>query len=294
MAITIKKIDLLKDWVDIKRDELENLGYSTTDLDDETVSVQYFTLKNRSIENKPRNILKSDIFHCPIELSSGLSLLEEKINTGEDLRPHQSRSLKALEKNDGLLFDWNIYHFHLGTTIESDGFINRTGPLAYAFVDDENVYFLDVLAHGAWTNSDLLRILERNWPDTVEKFKVGNGSDYNPSIVYSDNDIAELRQANINTIVNLRDGVGLIGPGGGVAGSGDSTLAVREHLWNMRNFKSYEKKLINETEPELLRIFGNLDFITNEELEFSLKDIGDENAYDIVEKNNDFSIRIMR
>jgi hypothetical protein len=64
--------------------------------------------------------------------------------------------VREWEYVDSMLADFDIHHFHSGTTLDGDGFYKRSGPLLYVRFDDANAYFVTVSDHGEWANSDLI------------------------------------------------------------------------------------------------------------------------------------------
>jgi hypothetical protein len=98
-------------------------------------------------------------------LQPGIDLVGSKIELGIDLRPHISRKIVDLHFDDDLLNEWDIHHLHLGTTLDANGFVKRTGPVLFVRFDRQNAYFINVLGHGSWTNQDMIRIIHRKWPE---------------------------------------------------------------------------------------------------------------------------------
>ena len=284
------EINLYEDWIEIIKSELTSQGYALTGLSNDKIAILYFALQQRIIEIKPRNVLISQEFLCPQELEAGLELIKNKIRNGENIRPNQSRLLKKIDNKDGLLFDWDIHHLHLGTNIESDGFVNRTGPLLYVRFDDENAYLLNVESHGAWTMQELLKIIHRNWPQSIENFRINDAISLSTN--FSDEDLKNLRGAQINSLIEVAPGAIYIGPGWGIVGSGDSGKAVMDQLDHRRDLIKLENQLKNNIENFISPVFENLDFITNLDLKFKLEK--KENWYLLNELNNDFQVYINR
>lgn len=288
----IEHIDLFNDWSNLIKTELDEQLFNTNGLNEDEISILYFSNRKKIIDPKKRTIFKSDIFNCPSEHQLGLELIESKLTKGELLRPFQSRQLKKLKTKDGLLFDWGIYHLHLGTEIQSDGFIERTGPLLYLIIDDFNAYFIDVLNHGEWTNQELLRIIHRNWPQTIESSRIKGKGIVGLEKNFSDEEINQLRRANVNVLIEIEPGVIYIGPGGGVAGNGQSAEAVNAYIENRNNLKRLEDQIIKNTSDFLKQVFTNLDFIKNKKLNFRMEK--GLLSHEILEVNNGFRIILNR
>lgn len=219
------EIDLYRDWVAHLKNELAAFGYNTTQMQSpEAVVHTFLNLTKRLVRPIPRVVLKSQTFSCPTELVSGLAEVERKITAGEDLSPHLSRQLRSPSFNDALLNDWGIHHVHLGTTVDSDGFVTRTGPVLFARFDNTNAYFIDVLPHGSWSLQRLVKELHDNWPSSIKHFRL-NGV-VGLAITVSDKDVATLRKSNVNTMVDLGRDVVYAPIGGGCSSSGLSTEVV--------------------------------------------------------------------
>ena len=65
------------------------------------------------ISLQPRKVYYSKKFLCPDECKDALNILISNIERGNNLLPYMSKQVINPEKNDGLLNDWNIHHFHL-------------------------------------------------------------------------------------------------------------------------------------------------------------------------------------
>lgn len=218
-------IDLYHDWVEHLKNELSAFGYDTNQMQSaEAVVHTFLNLTKRLVRPIPRVVLRAQNFSCPIELTTGLSEVERKISAGEDLSPHLSRLLRKPSFNDPLLNDWGIHHVHLGTTMGSDGFVARTGPVLFARFDNANAYLIDVLAHGSWSMQRLVKELHDNWPASIKHFRLNGVLGLDRSV--SDQDVAILRKGNVNTMVDLGGGVVYAPIGGGYSTSGLSTEVV--------------------------------------------------------------------
>jgi len=200
-----------------------------------------------------------------------------------------SRKLKNLDEIDDLLYDWGIFHLHLGTTLESDGYVTRTGPLLFGFFDDTNFYFINVMPHGSWTRQEILRTIHRNWEHALDSHKIKDKTVVGLSHNVTDEEIKRLRKANINVLIEVEPGVIYVTPGGGFVASGHSLEVMHQHLRNKKYLNDLEKH-IKENLPTFLKsLFGDdLSFITNRDLIFKLKK--KDGIYYIHELNNDFTI----
>lgn len=289
--IKIQSIDLFTDWVGIVKTELENKGYTFTGNDSEMVSIQYFNFLKRIIPSKPRQIKKSDVFSCPADLVAGLDYLEKKVLTGQNILPHLSRKLKNLDEIDELLYDWGIFHIHLGTTVESDGYIKRTGPLLFGFYDIENFYFLNVMPHGSWTRQEMLRTIHRNWPHTIEAYRIKSKDVVGLEHNVTDDEIKQLRRAKINVLIEVEPAVIYVTPGGGFVASGHSLEVIERHMANKKSLDGLEERIKTGTDLFLKSVYGDdLSFITNLNLDFKL--VNENGKFHLQELNNNLKIRL--
>jgi hypothetical protein len=237
-------LDFVRDVTAIFRARIVALGYQVAPgLTDEDVRIRYLNLKHRLVPPRPRALHRAANFACPPDMQRGLALVEGKITRGGDLRPHMSRGLVKIDYSDALLNDWGIHHFHLGTTIASDGFAARTGPLLFARITRDDAYLIDVKAHGAWSSQDLLRQVYANWPDTMDRFRIcgiiglayapGNGPP-------TDAEIGQMRRAGVVVPHELAPGAVYMPPGGGYATDGTSISVVRENDALVRQLRDVE------------------------------------------------------
>ncbi len=211
-------VDLYADWIEDLRSELLGFGYAPSALaSDEKVPQIFFNLQKRLIPVLPRQVLKAAEFTCPPELQTGLSMIEQKISRGADLLPHLSTKLRKPNYSDPLLNHWGIHHLHLGSAMQASGFVDRTGPLLFARFDHQNAYLLSVLPHGAWSRQDFVRVLHKNWPESIRPYRL-NGV-VSLAVQYSDEDVAKLRSVQVNTMVEVEPGVVYAPMGGGVTAS---------------------------------------------------------------------------
>lgn len=94
----------------------------------------------------------------------------------------------------------------------SDGFAGRTGPLLFALITNSNVYCIDIKAHGTWSEKELIRTLHEEWPEAIPNYRINgvSGLAHQPT----NDDIAKLRKAGVQTMVEVDEGV-VYGPIGG-------------------------------------------------------------------------------
>jgi len=239
------EIDLYRDWVAHLKNELAAFGYDTTQMQSpEAVVHTFLNLTKRLVRPSPRTVLKTQNFSCPPDLAAGLTEVERKISSGKDLSPHLSRLLRNPSFNDPLLNDWGIHHVHLGTTLDSDGFVVRTGSVLFARLDNTNAYLINVLPHGSWSLQRLVKELHDNWPASIKHFRLNGVLGLATSV--SDKDVATLRKGNVNTMVDLGGGVVYAPIGGGYSTSGLSTEVVIQSDRCVRRLRQMQQAIVQD------------------------------------------------
>lgn len=222
--------------------ELMEVGYDVSRITEtDKILYAYFVMCKRLVNTKKRHVYKSNVFSCPQELQEALNMLENAIENGENINPYLSRRMKETDYQDKLLFDWNVYHLHLGTTKDADGYITRTGALLFAMINDEGVYFINIYSHNdQWSDKDMLNIVNNNWPELLDTWKVNA----TPEVEYTNEDIKQFRKCNVNTIIKLDDGTSLLGPGMGLNAAGGSAGAMINVIDKIHEIKGFHQVLV--------------------------------------------------
>jgi hypothetical protein len=143
---------------------------------------------------------------------------------GQDLFPYQSTRVGKFEYHDLLLNDWGIQHFHLGAHSRGQQFAARTGDLLYATVESDRIRCLAILTHGSLADSDLLEIIEAEWPEYLDSWEIKDLVALGH--IPSPEEVRKLRAAHIQSVLQLSSGRVLATPGGGYALSGTSIRAM--------------------------------------------------------------------
>lgn len=141
-----------------------------------------------------------------------------------------------------MLNDWGIYHLHLGTILEGDGFVKRTGPLLFARFDNENAYLINVMIHGSWTKQEMIRVLHDNWPESIEKHKQ---TGFDLIHVPTDEEIKLARANGIIMSTQIEPGIYYDPIGGG-------QTSVKNSIEVMR-IKAHVNKIIKQLEGQITK-----------------------------------------
>lgn len=240
------KIDLIADMANIMRDELREIGYKVNIPDDRELMIYYFTTCNRIVKKRPRKVHEAAGIVVPPSRQAGYDALKERFEKGESVMPHLSKKIKGLMFQDKMLFDWGIHHFHLHDVIEPDGFVKQRDELLYAIVDEDDVYFIDVLDHDHWHDKDLLEKVLVNWPQLLAPFRTGGM----PVVNFNSTEVEELRGMNINLILTLSDGNGYMGRGMGMTAAGTSADATNSTIHMATELKKLENQVKENNHPQ--------------------------------------------
>jgi hypothetical protein len=195
-------MDFFHDLADLLKSELTTHGYDLPPaMSDEPLIRGYLNVLHRSIPTRVRRVLESSEFVCPAELAPGYAEATRKATAGESLVAHQSRRLDDIEYNDPLLNDWGVHHLHLGTTRESHGYVARTGPLLFVRATDDCLYAIQIYGHGAWSRREIVEILHRNWPESIEKYRLKGVLGL--QMQHTETDIKDLRKVGVQALIQV-------------------------------------------------------------------------------------------
>lgn len=197
--------------------------------------VQYVNLRDRVPGVRKWIVCKSDFLRNQSlndNIFAGLEKLISAAEVGEDLRPWLHDAIFD-DKQDALMNDWGIQHYHLGLEFELGKNrrrrVRRTGDVLFAVhnEDTSQLYLIGVFDHQSFSDKQLLEIVNAEWPDLVGHAKIENLIDI--SHMPTNSDIHSLRKNQVNAAVEI-NGEFFMGPGGGYTTSGHSTRAVMKAL----------------------------------------------------------------
>lgn len=259
------KVDLYNDFVELVRNRLK-LDQSLEPLD---VVKRYAWYDSRHLPQKRWRVYYSnELQQNPFFIKNReyIDAIRAKAEAGKDITSHASTSTEDINGKDDLLADWGIYHLHLGhgeKTARSNKFVNRAKELLFIFPKENNLYFLNILNHGSWTDRSLIKILHDNWSSTIERYKVGGVNGLNREV--TEKELYKLRKNAINTLIEIGDDV-YLGAGLGFTTDGMpfQTLRMAENLEELLNNHS---NALKENEKNLR---AKIEKILNKSIEFTI------------------------
>lgn len=139
--------------------------------------LDYLTVMRKLVKPSPRIVLYGS------ELKDRLSIhpqkeeikhLEKLFTIGKNVNFYQSKRIFQTKFHDHLLYEWNIFHFHLGKELEKkSSFIKQTDQMLFVYVNEDTAIFLDIERHKTGVFGDIkwLEILHDQFPHFIEKYK---------------------------------------------------------------------------------------------------------------------------
>ena len=93
---------------------------------------------------------------------------------------------------DYMLYEWNIYHFHIETP--------RGGNLLFVYVTPDDAYVIKIGSHKEFADPALIQLLEAEWPGLLPKLHGVSGNNLTPD------EVGRLRRSHANTAVDTGNG----------------------------------------------------------------------------------------
>lgn len=181
----------------------------------------YQRYKYRIINPIPRQVKEPQNLVIPTEHLMAYQKIVSDIKLGNLLNKYQSRNLKRLNYDDDMLSHWRIQHFHLGDTVESDGFVSRTSDLLFIHFSKSQAHIIGIFSHGDWCDFDIIETIHNNWPSLLISYKSESTSEPLTQEQYK-----ILRSKGYNTTISVQDGTEYHSPGFGVVANGSPVEAI--------------------------------------------------------------------
>jgi hypothetical protein len=259
------EIHLYEDWAVHLGHVLATQGYNIEPSNNPSdIALQYFNVQQKRISISPRQFIYAKEFSCPDEHLKGLEALQIKSERGEDLLSYQSRLTLKADFYAGILFDWGIQHLHLGTSVDSNGFIQRTQKVLFCIIGEHEIFCIDVRSHGSgypevWREKDLLEIVNSNWSEVFNYCKLANVTNVFPRLE-TPQEIMDMRKAGLTVAISLSDGSILLPPGGGHATAGNSISASMKHNAQANHLGRLMRKIRDDASSIIEAINANTNY----------------------------------
>ena len=277
-------IDLVKDLTEISKKRLKSMGYMFNDNADEDWIRLYFNAQKRLISNTPRAVIKSAEFQCPDKFIPALNEIENKFKKGESLTPYMTTHIKYSKEKDLLLYDWGIYHFHLGLKDPQKQFAERSDQVLFVYIKNNTAYFIQTYPHKKkhlYATQEMVKILHNNWPELIAKHKINGVLSHE----IDDENYGKIRKAHISTFVEVGGNAMYAILGGGYASDG-SSLEVTHNADYWKNLmRNYQKAIVSEARGILNAIEQFTDKPLNKNLIMKMICLNDDEI-SLFEENN--------
>jgi len=238
------EVSFWEDFVALMRAQLAVCGL-TPPADGIDVVAQYLNLERRRVAPRARLVSVARGLVPTALIADAYRELLRKLEHGEDVTPHLSRSvLRDADYHDGLLDDWGMHHFHLGTSLEADGMVARTNELVFAIIRPNDAYVAGIHLHGQWAVHALIDAVQENWPELLRPLALCPGPRLSPP------EHARARRSNLHVVTVLANGMPVLGAGGGITSSGHS-LAVSVRTMRIREEVDELERRFNTMVPEI-------------------------------------------
>lgn len=272
------KADFEANWIAQVRCRMtETWGTEVARIPDRDVAIHYFHSFHRRIARRARSLRIADDFRCPPGEEIRWKALQDKVLSGKDLNPHLSKGYRSLFNADGrlnvdgLLSEWGVHHFHLGTEPDPlcPNFVKRSGPLVFALVDECAFYSINVYEHtdsGVFERLRIVESLHRNWPEVIGKYRLRGVA---PEEL-DEQKRRTLRKNGYQAAVGTADGTVYGSIGGPTSPSGIKSESVRDaDIWACQ-IRSLQNGLQNQL-CHLIPIFEQRGYAGEVEIEAELK-----------------------
>ena len=255
----------------------------------------YMNIRLRLIPQQKYQVLRSRALAArglPQDISDGINSVQEKLEQGDDVTPHMSKSILDGTFTDLLFSDWGIYHLHLGLSMKGN-FIERTKQVLFLFTQGSRAYFIDIRDHGrngekhVFTQFDLLQILADEFIEIIEPFELRNVTGLSRNITDPE-EIAKYRNAGI-VLAHEINGKVYAPMGGGITTARTSINTVQETdrlLWWADDLKKY----MNEKRDEVDSIFSQVINYDSDKADFHL--CADDNGFLLFDKYSGVAARV--
>ncbi|WP_404333668.1 hypothetical protein [Planococcus rifietoensis] len=250
------KINLSKDWESLIKNKLIEQGHVVPPYEDKLqLGIYFCNLEYMRIPSVRRKIYISNEFKCPPQYKKRVEKLKKMIERGENINPYLSTGTSRIRNRDYLLYDWNIYHIHLGKHDSDKKFSRRTKELLFAYITKSEAYFLNVFDHDNFANKDLLHVIHKNWPEVIKPFLLHSSIKMEDTLPSEATHL--FRKNGISSFTKLDSGEIYYPPGRGIVSTSDSARAVDSTLKLLNILHKVEREIVNNPKEFLLKIYEN-------------------------------------
>lgn len=235
----MNKFDFGNDLKYAVQTQFDDYGVKISMQDDlYSMLLDYLTVHKKFIARKPRTVIISPILKEKLPSHSKKAEIEHLVNLtaqGNDVNLFQSKRVLQTNFHDHLLYEWNIFHFHLSFKKEKKiPFAKQTNLMLFAYITETEAIFLDTAKHlkGVFGDSRWIEILHDHFPNSINQYLYSrlNGEESERIATgeqYSGVERQLLWDKGYTIGFTAVKGVTYFSPGVGRAGSGHSSIVVK-------------------------------------------------------------------
>jgi hypothetical protein len=200
----------------------------TSEADVDKLLLKYSNWRNRLLLGRKRKVFFSkELYINPFYSSYRNKIYKLKgiFENGSNIRPFLSTQVNNINSFDPLLNAWGMHHLHFISKYQANEKKKRTNEILFIMEDYNNIYFINIFNHKDWVNLNPLKIVKRNWPNSIERYKL-KGISATQSL--TETEMWNLRKKHANAVLDL-DGDFYIQPKGGIVSAG-YTISDRVNL----------------------------------------------------------------
>jgi hypothetical protein len=206
--------------------------------------ISWGTWKGWLIASRPRRAHLSAELQASEKASdhtAALQAIVAKIEAGEDLAAHLSRTVEENRGLDRMLADTGVHHLHLGDELEPDGrLVVRGKDLLFVAFKPDDAYLIGIYEHNTdWARISIVETMARNWPDAglVHELMYVIA----PTQNWTDEERLELQKAGLAAAPVIVDGKVFMTLGQSTGGTPYS--AARLSMVVMHTFREWHEEL---------------------------------------------------
>lgn len=197
----------------------------------EDMLTEYLTIHKKLVFPRPRKIFVSPNLEIKLvdhEKRGVVKVIKKRLELGQDVNLFQSKRVFQTRFHDHLLYEWNVYHFHLSLEKEKKkNLLKKSDQLLFAYIDEKNAILLDIENHkeGIFADEKWLEIIDTNFPEFLEPYLDKHIREISPNL----NPVERQQLWNYGYTIGMTkvNGKTIHSPGIGRMSSGHSIIVVR-------------------------------------------------------------------
>lgn len=182
------KVDFIRDMKAEMHEALSESGIRIPIRSDfNTMLLDYLTIHKKIIKPIPRKVQVNPDFEKAIsghQKKVEIEKIQNRLQEGLDVNMFQNKRLFQSKFHDHLLYEWNIYHFHLSLNQIKKKFVKQVNHLLFAFIKDDIAILLGTETHkkGIFADTIWIEILAKHFPEQLDEYHAKDTLDFTPHV----------------------------------------------------------------------------------------------------------------